>query len=38
MKGVTTGDTSFCLENGQLLLENIEFPEPVIKIAIELKD
>ncbi|MGC6419200.1 MAG: elongation factor G [Bradymonadia bacterium] len=36
MKGVTTGDT-LCLENGQLLLENIEFPEPVIKIAIEPK-
>jgi elongation factor G len=36
MKGVTTGDT-LCLENGQLLLERIDFPEPVIRIAIEPK-
>jgi elongation factor G len=36
MKGVTTGDT-LCLEKGQLLLERIEFPEPVIRIAIEPK-
>ena len=36
VKGVTTGDT-LCAENGQLLLERIEFPEPVIRIAIEPK-
>jgi elongation factor G len=36
MKGVTTGDT-LCSENAQLLLERIEFPEPVIRIAIEPK-
>jgi elongation factor G len=36
MKGVTTGET-LCAENGQLLLETIDFPEPVIRIAIEPK-
>ncbi|MBV71551.1 MAG: elongation factor G [Myxococcales bacterium] len=36
MKGVSTGDT-LCLENGQVVLEKIEFPEPVIRIAIEPK-
>jgi elongation factor G len=35
-KGVTTGET-LCTEGGQLLLENIDFPEPVIRIAIEPK-
>jgi elongation factor G len=35
-KGVVTGDT-LCSENAQLLLERIEFPEPVIRIAIEPK-
>jgi elongation factor G len=36
MKGVTTGDT-LCVESHPLLLERIEFPEPVIRIAIEPK-
>jgi len=36
MKGVTTGDT-LCVESGQLVLEQMEFPDPVIRIAIEPK-
>ncbi len=36
LKLATTGDT-FCSEGRQLLLEKIEFPEPVISIAIEPK-
>lgn len=36
MKYTTTGDT-LCDEGDQLILENIEFPEPVIDIAIEPK-
>ncbi len=36
LKGVKTGDT-LCVEHQQLLLEQIEFPEPVIRIAIEPK-
>jgi elongation factor G len=36
MKYTTTGDT-LCDENAQLILENIDFPEPVIDIAIEPK-
>ena len=36
MKEATTGDT-LCVESHPLLLENIEFPEPVIRIAIEPK-
>ena len=32
----TTGDT-VCPENDTILLENIEFPEPVISMAIEPK-
>jgi elongation factor G len=36
MKGVTTGDT-LCVENAQLVLEKIDFPDPVIRIAIEPK-
>ena len=32
----TTGDT-VCLENNPIVLENIEFPEPVISMAIEPK-
>jgi elongation factor G len=36
MKGVVTGDT-LCSEGGQLVLERMEFPEPVIRIAIEPK-
>ncbi len=36
LKLATTGDT-FCSEGKQVLLEKIEFPEPVISIAIEPK-
>jgi elongation factor G len=36
LKLATTGDT-FCSEGRQLLLEKIDFPEPVISIAIEPK-
>jgi len=36
MKHTTTGDT-LCDEKSPVLLENIEFPEPVISIAIEPK-
>ncbi len=36
LKLATTGDT-FCSEGRQLLLEKIEFPEPVISVAIEPK-
>ena len=36
LKLATTGDT-FCGEGRQVLLEKIEFPEPVISIAIEPK-
>ena len=36
LKGVKTGDT-LCAEHQQLLLEQIDFPEPVIRIAIEPK-
>ncbi len=36
MKYTTTGDT-LCSEDEQVILENIEFPEPVIDIAIEPK-
>jgi elongation factor G len=36
MKDVSTGDT-ICEENYPILLESIEFPEPVIQIAIEPK-
>jgi elongation factor G len=34
MKGLTTGDT-LCAENQPVLLERIQFPEPVIAMAIE---
>ena len=34
LKQVTTGDT-LCAENNPIILENIEFPEPVIAMAIE---
>ena len=34
LKQTTTGDT-LCLENDPVLLESIEFPEPVIAMAIE---
>ena len=36
MKDTTTGDT-LCVENRQLLLESMTFPEPVIRVAIEPK-
>jgi elongation factor G len=36
LKGVSTGDT-LCLEGRDILLEAIDFPEPVIQIAIEPK-
>jgi elongation factor G len=36
LKGVTTGDT-ICRENAPVLLEAMEFPEPVIAVAIEPK-
>ena len=36
LKYSVTGDT-LCVENNQILLEKIEFPEPVISIAIEPK-
>ena len=36
LKDTTTGDT-LCVENRQLLLESMVFPDPVIQIAIEPK-
>ena len=36
LKETTTGDT-LCAENGQIILEQMEFPEPVIRVAIEPK-
>jgi elongation factor G len=36
LKTVTTGDT-LCVESAQVLLEKIEFPEPVIQLALEPK-
>ena len=36
LKGTTTGDT-LCAESSPLILESIEFPEPVISMAIETK-
>ncbi|MEN6348988.1 MAG: elongation factor G [Syntrophomonas sp.] len=36
LKDISTGDT-LCLEEHEILLESIEFPEPVIQIAIEPK-
>jgi elongation factor G len=36
LKGTTTGDT-LCAENKPIVLESIQFPEPVIAIAIEPK-
>jgi len=36
LKDTTTGDT-LCAENAPIVLESIEFPEPVISIAIEPK-
>jgi elongation factor G len=37
LRNVTTGDT-ICDENKQILLEAMDFPEPVIAVAIEPKD
>lgn len=36
LKDVTTGDT-LCVEDAQVLLESMDFPEPVISVAIEPK-
>lgn len=36
LKNTTTGDT-LCLENDPIILESMEFPEPVISVAIEPK-
>ena len=36
LKNTTTGDT-LCDENAPVILESMEFPEPVIKVAIEPK-
>lgn len=36
LKNVTTGDT-ICDENNQIVLESMNFPEPVISIAVEPK-
>jgi elongation factor G len=36
LKDVTTGDT-LCVENNKIVLERMEFPEPVISVAVEPK-
>ena len=36
LKNTTTGDT-LCDENAPIILESMEFPEPVIRVAIEPK-
>ena len=36
LKDVTTGDT-LCAENNKIVLERMEFPEPVISVAVEPK-
>ena len=36
LKETTTGDT-LCVENNPVILEQLEFPEPVIRVAIEPK-
>src|SRR5690606_33964942 len=36
MKGTTTGDT-LCASDAKLILERMEFPEPVIEVAVEPK-
>ncbi|MDL2220346.1 elongation factor G, partial [Eubacteriales bacterium OttesenSCG-928-N14] len=36
LKDTTTGDT-LCVENAQIVLESMTFPEPVIRVAIEPK-
>ncbi|MBO5035540.1 MAG: elongation factor G [Clostridia bacterium] len=36
LKNTTTGDT-LCIENAPIILESMEFPDPVIRVAIEPK-
>ena len=36
LRNATTGDT-ICIQNDQIVLESIDFPEPVISIAVEPK-
>ena len=36
VKNTTTGDT-LCVENAKIVLESMDFPEPVIRVAIEPK-
>jgi len=36
VKNTTTGDT-LCVENAQIILESMDFPDPVIRVAIEPK-
>jgi elongation factor G len=36
LKNTTTGDT-LCIDNAPVILESMEFPEPVIRVAIEPK-
>jgi elongation factor G len=36
MKNVTTGDT-ICAEDKQIILESMEFPDPVVRVAVEPK-
>ena len=36
VKNTTTGDT-LCIENSQIVLESMDFPDPVIRVAIEPK-
>ena len=36
LKDVTTGDT-LCDANDEIILERMDFPEPVISVAVELK-
>ena len=36
LKNTTTGDT-LCDTNNQVILERMEFPEPVIEVAVEPK-
>lgn len=36
LKDITTGDT-FCDKNEQIILESMDFPDPVIKVSIEPK-
>ena len=36
LKETTTGDT-LCAENAPIILESMDFPDPVIRVAIEPK-